>query len=405
MNYLAINIRGIRGDGKVGWIKGLKVSNNIHFLAIQETKLNENTWFNMASVWGRTVFESEQVFSMGTSGGLVSIWDPCMFKKISVHKNRHYLMVVGVLVVTGECINIVNVHAPNDPSSRRTLWLELSQLKRLFHGLWLFMGDFNDVRYEEERVNSDFVHTNARHFNSFILDADLKEYNMGGRKYTYMSDNGEKMSKLDRFLVCSSFFNRWPQVSVATLSRNLSDHSPILLCCTWADFGHIPFKTFNTWLEIPGFVDFITTKCSSFVFSGPADLAISTKLRFLKNQIKWWVSNEKKRKEREYADMVKELDSLEKVAETRQLLQSELDRRMSCKSHITSQESIKARDSKQKSRIKWAMEEDENSKFFHLVINSNITNNRINGILVDSDWMTDPMVIKNEAVSFFTNKY
>nr|GEV67541.1 cytochrome P450 [Tanacetum cinerariifolium] len=58
---------------------------------------------------------------------------------------------------------------------------------------------------------------------------------------------------------------------------------------------------------------------------------------------------------------------------------------------LTSFVYIKLNDLKQKSRYKWASKEDENTSFFHGIINGRRIRSRINGISILGDWVTDPM--------------
>ncbi|XP_022008143.1 uncharacterized protein LOC110907471 [Helianthus annuus] len=222
------------------------------------------------------------VDALGRSGGLVSIWNPSLFECIEVIRNQRFLVVRGKLKPTGEIINVVNVYAYNAPGARRVLWAELTHLRRSVQGMWVFGGDFNDVREPAERWNSEFVALNAAYFNEFIEEAELVEYHMGGRKFTFHADNGMHKSKLDRFLVCTSFRDKWPSASVVALSNVVSDHCPILMTTVPIDFGPIPCRIFNSWLEIPGILDFIEQAMASFRFDGPADLHLATKLKWIK---------------------------------------------------------------------------------------------------------------------------
>ncbi|XP_071714443.1 uncharacterized protein [Rutidosis leptorrhynchoides] len=60
---------------------------------------------------------------------------------------------------------------------------------------------------------------------------------------------------------------------------------------------------------------------------------------------------------------------------------------------------------KQKARYKWALEGDENSKFFHSCIRKRQHKNNIHGVNVNGVWSTDPAVIKNEAHKHFANLF
>ncbi|KAJ0580350.1 putative Endonuclease/exonuclease/phosphatase superfamily [Helianthus annuus] len=273
------------------------------------------------------------------------------------------------------------------------------------NGLWVFMGDFNEVRDASERLNSEFSPANAEAFNNFILSAGLSEYHMGGGRFTYISDNGVKLSKLDRFLVCLGFLDKWPTASVWALSREASDHKPILLSTLPSDFGHIPFRCFNSWLEIPGFLDLVKQCCLSFVFNGPADMALAVKLRWLKNNIKVWLKREKEQSDGVYEAKKNRVRFLERLAEERELLVSEQNERSECINAVMEVDRRKQLDARQKSRARWALEGDENSAFYHNVINSNLSNNRINGIMIEGVWVTNPMEIKEHFFEFFSKQY
>ncbi|XP_022014442.1 uncharacterized protein LOC110913933 [Helianthus annuus] len=317
MNCLSVNLRGARGDRKADWIRGLKTSYGIHFLAIQETKLQDSSSFMFSKFWGRAEFRIAVVNSTGRSGGLACIWCPTIFRCVNTIQNRNFIVVSGRLVQSGCMINLVNVYAPNDANGRRALWSEILGIRNSIQGLWIMMGDFNEVRDSSERMNSEFFEANAEAFNQFILSAGLVEYNMGGGSFTYISDNGTKLSKLDRYLVCLGFRERWPNAAVIALEREVSDHRPIVLSTVQTDFGHIPFRFFNSWFELPGFYDFVIQKCSTFNFSGPADLALAIKLRWLKDNIKAWLTVDKVNMDGLYCSKKSRLAEIERVAEDR----------------------------------------------------------------------------------------
>ncbi|XP_022017530.1 uncharacterized protein LOC110917248 [Helianthus annuus] len=289
MNFMSINLRGVRDQRKVDWVRGLKTSHGIHFLAIQETKVGGLENFMISRFWGRSTFQAEVVDAVGNSGGLLCIWNPVVLKCTSVVKRQRFMVVSGELRNRGVDINVVNVYAFNDPLDRRLLWRDLLDVKSSRSGLWVFVGDFNDVRHPAERLNSEFVALNATYFNQFIHLAGLLEYQMGGKKFTFHSDNGLHKSKLDRYLVCHNFMNEWPEASVVALSNVVSDHCPILLSVVSTDFGPVPCRLFNSWLEVPGVMDLVENLCTEFRFNGPADLGLATKLKWVKFKIKRWV--------------------------------------------------------------------------------------------------------------------
>ncbi|XP_022032062.1 uncharacterized protein LOC110933133 [Helianthus annuus] len=405
MNCLSVNLRGVRNSRKSEWIRGLKTSYGVHFLAIQETKLQDSESFMFNQFWGRAAYKLAVVNSHGRSGGLACLWCSGVFRCDDVLYNRYFIVVSGTLIQSESRINFVNVYAPNDVACRRAVWLELLGVRNSRQGWWVMMGDFNEVRYAHERLNSEFVEGNADAFNQFILSAGLIEYNMGGGNFTYISDNGKKLGKLDRFLVCLGFMERWPNASVTAVDRVASDHRPIILSTVQTDFGHIRFRFFNSWFELPGFFDYLLHICGSFYFSGPADLALAIKLRWLKNRIKSWIKGVKVNKEGIYERKKSRLTLIENLAEERILSDDELAERVECRLFMAEFDRLKQMDLRQKSRSRWALEGDENSSFFHHIINSNISTNRLNGLMIDGVWVTNPLSIKEYLFGFFEHQF
>ncbi|GJZ72750.1 putative RNA-directed DNA polymerase, eukaryota, reverse transcriptase zinc-binding domain protein, partial [Tanacetum coccineum] len=59
----------------------------------------------------------------------------------------------------------------------------------------------------------------------------------------------------------------------------------------------------------------------------------------------------------------------------------------------------------QKAHIKWDVEGDENSKFFHGIINSRRKSQMIQGIMLDGEWITHPIIIKSAFLDFFKERF
>ncbi|GJT73544.1 hypothetical protein Tco_1032830 [Tanacetum coccineum] len=58
----------------------------------------------------------------------------------------------------------------------------------------------------------------------------------------------------------------------------------------------------------------------------------------------------------------------------------------------------------QKAKIRWAIEGDENTKYFHGVINKKHSQMAIRGVLVDGDWIVEPFKVKKK-LNHFSNRF
>ncbi|GKE02005.1 hypothetical protein Tco_1389988 [Tanacetum coccineum] len=63
------------------------------------------------------------------------------------------------------------------------------------------------------------------------------------------------------------------------------------------------------------------------------------------------------------------------------------------------------KDFKQKAKLKWAVDGDENTKFFHGIINKNYQRQNIKGISYNGQWISEPSSIKKKDFEFFSNKF
>ncbi|GJZ54469.1 RNA-directed DNA polymerase, eukaryota [Tanacetum coccineum] len=59
----------------------------------------------------------------------------------------------------------------------------------------------------------------------------------------------------------------------------------------------------------------------------------------------------------------------------------------------------------QKAKIKWSIEGDENSKYFHGILNKKRNQTAIRGILAEGVWIDDPNSVKNEFLSHFKERF
>lgn len=405
MNVLSLNVRGMGVDAKIQWIYRLKSKHKLNVIGIQETWMNDVSKIDARGCWGSTNFDCEGVGSYGRSGGIICIWDGDIFSKINVLKSRHYLIVVGRWKGISENVVFANIYAPQAQGEKNALWEELIQIKANLNGLWVMFGDFNAVRRPEERLNSHFCPKSAFEFNEFIQRSGLIDFNMGGHKFTYFCQAGAKLSKLDRFLVCPNLTLLFPLAKVTAHNRELSDHCPVTLTTSFVDYGPPPFRLFNSWIVTEGFELVIKKTWGDFIGYGTPDLYLAAKFRAVKNAIKRWRQQVVANENLDCDNYRRTIERLDRLAEDHGLSESEVKERNTAMQKLMEGEKRKSMDLKQKARIKWMVDGDENTKFFHGVINAKNRKQRINGLLINGRWSEDVAEVKNEVFRFFSEKF
>jgi hypothetical protein len=91
-------------------------------------------------------------------------------------------------------------------------------------------GYFNIIRNPFEKNNSRYENKWPLLFNAIIETLNLKELEMSGRKCTWANyAEVPTYEKLDHILVTTDWEQKFPLASVQALTREISDHTPLLL--------------------------------------------------------------------------------------------------------------------------------------------------------------------------------
>ena len=196
MKIVSINSRGVGLIEKKNWIRSIARKEKPDFIGIQETKTKSWEISQISKIWGDDM-DFVEVGAIGNSGGIVSIWDKKKFICEFVICETDFLAVIGSWEGVGGPVGFVNVYGPNSNIERRTTWHKLTRLLSKKEVRWCIFGDFNEVRTREERLNTWINMRGMVEFNEFIEEGGLIELPLSGRKYTRISDDGTKFSKLD----------------------------------------------------------------------------------------------------------------------------------------------------------------------------------------------------------------
>ncbi|PWA82775.1 RNA-directed DNA polymerase, eukaryota, Reverse transcriptase zinc-binding domain protein [Artemisia annua] len=189
--------------------------------------------------------------------------------------------------------------------------------------------------------------------------------------------------------------------------KRWSDHCPVSLKTTTYDFGPSPFRFYTSWLDIPSINEVVEKVVGDVDLHslGRADLILMAKLKKVKDALKAWRFENKVTEDREVEGLLNSCDQWEAKAELGLITDGEIELWATAHAKWQEIENRKAMDIKQKSRVKWALDGDENSSFFHRMCKIHISNNRINGLPINGLWETRPNHIKKEVMHFYREKF
>ena len=154
-------------------------------------------------------------------------------------------------------------------------------------------GDFNIIRGPEEKNNNNYNDKWPFLFNAIIDSLNLREIQMSGRKYTWSNNlHRQTFEKLDRVLVCTELEAKYPHTTVFALSREISDHTPLLMNTNQPSSANQPnFKFELGWLLRNGFCDMVSEIWQNVQHAGTPLERWQAKIRRLRQYLRGWAKN------------------------------------------------------------------------------------------------------------------
>ncbi|GJS58103.1 RNA-directed DNA polymerase, eukaryota [Tanacetum coccineum] len=357
-------------------------------------------------MWGNSNYDFVFSDSLGNSGGILCIWEASVFEKDNVTISDNFIAIYGTWLPCNVKVLFVAIYAPQQPVQKRVLWDYVSMILEQWNGESILMGDFNEVRSSDERRGSWFNSASAQAFNHFISVSGLVDVKLEGFSFTWSHPSATKMSKIDRFLVSDGIISLFPSITALCLDRHLSDHRPILLHDIKLDFGPTPFRFYHAWFKYEGFDEMVNQTWRSFSHSDRNGMVrFKKKLFDLKIVIRQWVKSKRAQLCNTKQALEGELHEVDEDLDHGTVNEDLLVRR---KDIIRQLHDIKTKGDAeliQKSKIRWAIEGDENTKFFHGIINKKRSHLAIRGVLIDGVWQIDPKVVKEAFQKHFEDRF
>nr|GFC70659.1 RNA-directed DNA polymerase, eukaryota [Tanacetum cinerariifolium] len=121
----------------------------------------------------------------------------------------------------------------------------------------------------------------------------------------------------------------------------------------------------------------------------------------LKKEIRTWTLDYKRQQVGHSKDLKSKLSDNDKMLDQGGVTDDILLSRMEVLKQLHDVQSSNNRDIMQKAKIHWAIEEDENSKYFHAIINKKRANLSVKGVMVDGELIDDPDLVKHKFRSHF----
>ncbi|XP_042974736.1 uncharacterized protein LOC122306373 [Carya illinoinensis] len=173
--------------------------------------------------------------AVGRSGGLILLWKQKDQVELVNFSRHHFNVLVNDTQCNFKWLLTCFYGHPN-ANLRKQTWDLLSSFKPS-EGGWGVIGDFNEILLNDEKEGGRGRNENLmKMFRELIEEGNLIDLGWKTNKFTWCNrheDESFTKERLDRALANLRWKGVYTEVSVETLPVICSDHSPILLSCSF----------------------------------------------------------------------------------------------------------------------------------------------------------------------------
>ncbi|XP_060195288.1 uncharacterized protein LOC132624540 [Lycium barbarum] len=265
----------------------------------------------------------------------------------SIYCSEDQMVACKVVLNSSQQVFISVVYAKSRTAGREDLWRYMRVIASTINEPWVICGDFNSILSTDEKMG----------------DCGLKDNGFSGNIFTWSNERkGEEViwKRLDRMISNEKWSEAFAISDVIHLPRVNSDHCPLLITGKNSSQSYVKyFRFLNFWTEIEGYQE------------------IELEEGVMKDEEKYMESMEQE-------DRI----SMNKAKAELILQHKHVDNFW-----------------RQKANLKWNLEGDENTKFFHSVVKGRRKYLHINRICDNGVCIEREEEIDNAAVQFYQNLF
>ena len=229
------------------------------------------------------------------------------------------------------------------------------------------------------------IYVLSSRFNACIADLELLEISLNDRKFTWArSVSSNSNALLDRFFCTTEWNSHFHNSGAFSLPRIQSDHNPIIVSTQAVSFRGNKFIRFEQdWLHQDGFSELVIKWLHSYPLSCEWGNGWRLKLQFLRQKLRGWNNNFRAQQRLSKKQILLKLDRFEKLAENDDLLDSDIQQWHECQLELKQIFKDEELYWQNRAKVRWLLEGDANTKFFHIQASVRKKKNSIFALLID----------------------
>lgn len=284
IKFSSWNCRGLQILTKVKQVMGRLKDVQSKIIFLQETHLAVSEELSVKRRWRGAVYSAPFTTQARGVMTLVQGSIPLNVTKVILDKTGRFLIIQGTLFT--ECLNLVNIYAPNqdDPNFFSNLFLNLSTLNRHY----IIAGDFNCTLdpNKDRSTHLDTTHTKSRAvIHQFMKELNLRDIwsdrNPDVTVYLCFPGTHNLDSQIDYFLISASLAYKIKDCNYESIL--ISDHATNNLVYVDPGQQHDPpppkWKFQQKWLQYPDLISFLGKQIDEYFTINTHEISASIRSR------------------------------------------------------------------------------------------------------------------------------
>jgi hypothetical protein len=235
----------------------------------------------------------------------------------------------------------------------------------------LVSGDFNILRFADEKNKGNETSRFSDSFNVVIDLYNLREIPLSGGQFTWSNNQkNPTLEKLDRILINCEWEIIFPLSSARKIPRLMYDHNPIILDThEKSEPKSREFRFEKSWIKHPEFLCRVEKAWNSPVSGLDSISIVQEKLKKVKHSLKGWGANIRGDSIKKKKELLNELEILEILEEDNILTGDQYARKGLIQAILMQIYEEEEAFWFERSSKKWLLEGDNNTAYFHRIAN------------------------------------